>query len=190
MREHGRYDNDFIMGNVTNNLAAKPIDEPEDKAIVRLAITYGVLRRLGFSEGRAEECLRAINGVDMDDAFEWVRLRNRIRGLFPETRFSFISIATRMNLGPVKVSVMVVNAYTSAYSLECRSRRAKDANDSEDSSYRSSDASEVRHRVAFHQVSPSQPKSRPQVGVRCKCTRIYSRADDARDISYSVGDLG
>ena len=96
------------MGNVANNPAAKPIDEPEDKAIVRLAITYGVLRRLGFSEGRAEECLRAINGVDMDDAFEWVRLRNRIRGLFPETRSSFISIATRMNLGFAKVSVMVV----------------------------------------------------------------------------------
>lgn len=51
------------------------MDEPEDKAIVRLAITYGVLRRLGFSEDRVEECLKAINGVDVDEAFEWVRVK-------------------------------------------------------------------------------------------------------------------
>ena len=57
---------------LTKYVATKAIDEPEDKAIVRLAITYGVLRRLGFSEARVEECLRAISGVDMDEAFEWV----------------------------------------------------------------------------------------------------------------------
>ncbi|KAI1797739.1 P-loop containing nucleoside triphosphate hydrolase protein [Ganoderma leucocontextum] len=54
--------------------SSKSIDEPEEKAIVRLAITYGVLRRLGFSEARAGECLRAISGVDMDEAFEWLHL--------------------------------------------------------------------------------------------------------------------
>lgn len=57
---------------LTRSVASKPVDEPEEKAIVRLAITYGMLRRLGVSEARAEECLRAINGVDMDEAFEWV----------------------------------------------------------------------------------------------------------------------
>ena len=39
---------------------------------MRLAVTYGILRRLGFSEERVEECLRAIPGVDLDEAYEWV----------------------------------------------------------------------------------------------------------------------
>jgi len=30
-----------------------------------------VLRRLGFSEARVEECLRVIQGVDLDEAYEW-----------------------------------------------------------------------------------------------------------------------
>lgn len=50
----------------------KRLDEPEEKAITRLAITYGALRRLGFSEARVTDCLRAINGVDLDEAYEWV----------------------------------------------------------------------------------------------------------------------
>lgn len=37
-----------------------------------MAITYGVLRRLGFSESRVEECLRSIQGVDLDEAYDWV----------------------------------------------------------------------------------------------------------------------
>lgn len=55
-------------------LAKRAIDEVEEKAIVRLAITYGVLRRLGFSEDRVEECLKSISGVDLDEASEWVCL--------------------------------------------------------------------------------------------------------------------
>lgn len=39
----------------------------------RLGITYGVLRRLGFSEERVEECLWAINGTELEEAFDWVR---------------------------------------------------------------------------------------------------------------------
>ncbi|TBU35097.1 P-loop containing nucleoside triphosphate hydrolase protein [Dichomitus squalens] len=57
-----------------NTEASRSIDEPEEKVIVRLAITYGVLRRLGFSDTRVEECLRAIGGVDIDEAFEWLHL--------------------------------------------------------------------------------------------------------------------
>ena len=49
------------------------VDESEEKAIARLGITYGVLRRLGFSEERVEECLRTINGVNLQEAFDWVR---------------------------------------------------------------------------------------------------------------------
>ncbi|KAI9057120.1 P-loop containing nucleoside triphosphate hydrolase protein [Trametes sanguinea] len=52
----------------------KSVDEPEEKALVKLAITYGVLRRLGFSESRVEECLRTIPGVDLDEAVEWLHL--------------------------------------------------------------------------------------------------------------------
>jgi ATP-dependent RNA helicase DHX29 len=50
----------------------KPLEEPEDKAIGKLGITYGVLRRIGFTEERVDECLRAIRGVDLDEAYDWV----------------------------------------------------------------------------------------------------------------------
>lgn len=53
-------------------IGRKRLDESEDKAIARLGITYGVLRRLNFSEERVEECLRAIQGVDLEEAYEWV----------------------------------------------------------------------------------------------------------------------
>ncbi|KAF8216088.1 P-loop containing nucleoside triphosphate hydrolase protein [Mycena galopus ATCC 62051] len=52
----------------------KPLDEPEDKAIGKLGITYGVLRRIGFTEERVDECLRAIRGVDLDEAYDWLYL--------------------------------------------------------------------------------------------------------------------
>ncbi|OBZ78804.1 putative helicase C15C4.05 [Grifola frondosa] len=57
-----------------NTEVPRTVDEPEEKAIARLATTYGVLRRLGFSESRVEECLRAIQGVDLDEAFEWLHV--------------------------------------------------------------------------------------------------------------------
>ena len=56
-------------------IAGGTIEEPEDKIIPRLAITYGVLRRLGFSEDTVGECLRSIHGVDLDQAVEWVSTR-------------------------------------------------------------------------------------------------------------------
>ena len=37
-----------------------------------MAITYGSLRRLGFSEARVEECLQAISGVELEEAIDWV----------------------------------------------------------------------------------------------------------------------
>ncbi|KAJ7446519.1 P-loop containing nucleoside triphosphate hydrolase protein [Mycena galericulata] len=52
----------------------KPLEQSEDKAIGKLGITYGVLRRLGFSEDRVEECLRAIGGVELDEAYDWLYL--------------------------------------------------------------------------------------------------------------------
>ena len=48
-------------------------EDNEEKVLSRLGITYGVLRRLGFTEETVEECLRAINGVELEEAFDWVR---------------------------------------------------------------------------------------------------------------------
>jgi len=67
--------NPHVAYDPTIRAGKKPLDEPEDKAIARLGITYGVLRRLGFSEARVNECLNAINGVDLEEAYEWVRHR-------------------------------------------------------------------------------------------------------------------
>ena len=51
----------------------RPVNDTEEKAVTRLALTYGVLRRLGFSEERVMECLSAISGYDLDEAYDWVR---------------------------------------------------------------------------------------------------------------------
>lgn len=50
----------------------KLLEETEEKIVTRLGITYGVLRRLGFSQDRVDECLRAIQGVDLEEAYEWL----------------------------------------------------------------------------------------------------------------------
>ncbi|KAF8832459.1 hypothetical protein HHX47_DHR1001422 [Lentinula edodes] len=54
------------------NEGKKTLEESEEKAVTKLAITYGVLRRLGFSEERVMECLTAINGVDLEEAYDWL----------------------------------------------------------------------------------------------------------------------
>lgn len=50
----------------------KLLEETEEKLVTRLGITYGVLRRQGFSQDRVDECLRAIQGVDLEEAYEWL----------------------------------------------------------------------------------------------------------------------
>lgn len=52
------------------------IDQPAEKAVPRLAVTYGVLRRLGFAEDKVEQCLRAIPSIRLEEAYEWVSLIN------------------------------------------------------------------------------------------------------------------
>lgn len=66
----------FLVWDSSHNLSAekKSIDEAEEKVIAKMAITFGVLRRLGFSESRVEECLRSIGGIDLEEAYEWVRI--------------------------------------------------------------------------------------------------------------------
>ncbi|KAJ4486298.1 P-loop containing nucleoside triphosphate hydrolase protein [Lentinula aciculospora] len=54
------------------NEGKKSLDESEEKAVTKLAITYGVLRRLGFTEERVIQCLTVINGIDLEDAYDWL----------------------------------------------------------------------------------------------------------------------
>jgi ATP-dependent RNA helicase DHX29 len=68
-------------------LEPKLLEETDEKLVARLALTYGILRRLGFSEETVANCLKAIPGVDMDDAYEWVILSS----LFPADCHSNIS---------------------------------------------------------------------------------------------------
>ncbi|KIY45455.1 pre-mRNA-splicing factor ATP-dependent RNA helicase prp22 [Fistulina hepatica ATCC 64428] len=52
----------------------RPLDDSEDKALAKLGITYGVVRRLGFSDARVLECMSSISEVDLDGAFGWLYL--------------------------------------------------------------------------------------------------------------------
>ncbi|KAH0838412.1 P-loop containing nucleoside triphosphate hydrolase protein [Lanmaoa asiatica] len=47
-------------------------DPNKEKAATRLAVTYGILRRLGFSEDWVEQCLRSMTGIELDEALDWV----------------------------------------------------------------------------------------------------------------------
>ncbi|KAJ8521412.1 hypothetical protein ONZ45_g1880 [Pleurotus djamor] len=58
-----------------NALESKPfLDESQDKVLVKLGVTYGVLRRLGFSESRVQACLGSIGGVGLEEAYDWLYL--------------------------------------------------------------------------------------------------------------------
>ncbi|KAK7463716.1 hypothetical protein VKT23_005652 [Stygiomarasmius scandens] len=52
----------------------KQLDEGQEKALLKIAVTYGTLRRLGFLESRIEDCLKAIDGVDLEEAYDWLYL--------------------------------------------------------------------------------------------------------------------
>jgi ATP-dependent RNA helicase DHX29 len=61
-------------------LATKHIDNSDDNALARLGIIYGVLRRLGYSEETVERCLASTDGIDLEEAHEWVCGFYRIHG--------------------------------------------------------------------------------------------------------------
>src|SRR5260221_5895546 len=46
-------------------LAPKRIDVSDDNALIRLGVTYGVLRRLGYSEETVTRCLESVDGLDL-----------------------------------------------------------------------------------------------------------------------------
>ncbi|KAF8922394.1 P-loop containing nucleoside triphosphate hydrolase protein [Mucidula mucida] len=50
----------------------RAVDTSIDKFLTKLGITYGVLRRLGFSEERVLQCLKEITTADIDDACDWL----------------------------------------------------------------------------------------------------------------------
>lgn len=52
--------------------APKRIDVSDDNALIRLGVTYGVLRRLGYSEETVRRCLESVDGLDLEEAHEWV----------------------------------------------------------------------------------------------------------------------
>jgi ATP-dependent RNA helicase DHX29 len=53
-------------------LAPKRIDISDENILVRLGATYGVLRRLGYSEEIVTRCLESVDGIDLEEAHEWV----------------------------------------------------------------------------------------------------------------------
>ncbi|THH31998.1 hypothetical protein EUX98_g2176 [Antrodiella citrinella] len=55
-------------------LALHTVDEPESKALPKLAITYGTLRRLGFPEDDVYQCLESVSGLELDDAIDWLHV--------------------------------------------------------------------------------------------------------------------
>ncbi|KAG8948217.1 hypothetical protein FRC00_008703, partial [Tulasnella sp. 408] len=53
---------------------SKRPEKLDDKYLGRLGLAFGVLRRLGLSEERVFECLKAIPTVELEDALDWLYL--------------------------------------------------------------------------------------------------------------------
>lgn len=76
----------------------KLLEETEEKALTRLGVTYGVLRRLGFGEDRVDECLRNTYDIDLEDAFDWVYyLCSKPPYILDKEAFSYTCIARKTN---------------------------------------------------------------------------------------------
>ncbi|KDQ19932.1 hypothetical protein BOTBODRAFT_125441 [Botryobasidium botryosum FD-172 SS1] len=58
----------------SNEEELPPLNEPEDKVLARIGLTFGVLRRLGFSEERLHECFRSLSNFELDEALSWLYL--------------------------------------------------------------------------------------------------------------------
>ena len=51
---------------------SKIAGESSDKTLPRLAIAYGILRRLGFQHAASIQCLQSVQNLDLDEALDWV----------------------------------------------------------------------------------------------------------------------
>lgn len=49
-----------------------PVYETEDKVVAKVATLWGILKQLGFTKERIEECLRAVRALELDDVLDWV----------------------------------------------------------------------------------------------------------------------
>ncbi|KAF9512352.1 hypothetical protein BS47DRAFT_1330374 [Hydnum rufescens UP504] len=59
----------------TDDASSFPLlNEAPDKVLIRSGVTYGVLVRMGFSEERVNECLKASSTFELDEAFNWLYL--------------------------------------------------------------------------------------------------------------------
>lgn len=65
--------------------ASKRLDISDDSTLTRVGVTYGVLRRLGYSEETVARCLESIDGVDLEEAHEWLFLNCTDDELQPHT---------------------------------------------------------------------------------------------------------
>lgn len=54
-------------------VAVESVNQSDDRGLLKLAITYGVLRRLCFEEEVVQECLQKSPGTELDQALDWVR---------------------------------------------------------------------------------------------------------------------
>jgi ATP-dependent RNA helicase DHX29 len=61
-----------ILRSDQEGIVALAYDDPEDKLLPRLGQLYGVLRRMGISEERTQQCLEANRRIDLEEALEWV----------------------------------------------------------------------------------------------------------------------
>lgn len=59
-------------GSTHSLLVRHYVDHTKEKATTRLAMTYGILRRLGFAEDWVLQCLGTISGIELDEALDWV----------------------------------------------------------------------------------------------------------------------
>ncbi|EIW86594.1 P-loop containing nucleoside triphosphate hydrolase protein [Coniophora puteana RWD-64-598 SS2] len=65
----------FVLYEKHGKCFNKTVEGSSEKALTRLGVTFGVLRRLGFSEEVVDQCLRQIAGVELEEAYEWVSKR-------------------------------------------------------------------------------------------------------------------
>ncbi|KDR85121.1 hypothetical protein GALMADRAFT_131855 [Galerina marginata CBS 339.88] len=98
----------FALNNSTEAEGQKAIEDAEEKTLFRLGICYGVLRRIGFSEDRVEECMRNIGGIELDEAFDWLYLHcseeelifGKVEAREPKTLKLAAGITTRKHHAP------------------------------------------------------------------------------------------
>ena len=77
------------------NDSAAQTDEPEERDLLRLGVTFGTLRRVGVPHDSVLECLRGMDGLDITDAAAWFHLFHsslNLNSYFGTYTYYFISL--------------------------------------------------------------------------------------------------